>query len=124
MNRVLIGLITAYAALFAVLEVLYLPVYIGTVAVPLGALGAALTNAVLVRAAGWFTTRTTVAALPLLGWLLVVLILAAGGPGGDVLVPGDDWRSLLLFALGVVPAGIVLGRHLGSAAQRRAVSGL
>lgn len=122
MNRVMIGLLTLYAVVFAVLEVLYLPVYIGSVAVPLGALGAALTNAALSRAAGWFTARTSIAAVPLLGWLTTVLILASGGPGGDILVPGN-WRALLLLGLGLLPAGVVLGGHLGSAATRRAVSG-
>ncbi|MGZ4532917.1 MAG: hypothetical protein ACXVXP_11265 [Mycobacteriaceae bacterium] len=122
MNRLLIALLTGYAVVFAVLEVLYLPVYIGTVAVPFGALGAALTNAMLVHAAGWFTTRTSAAALPVIGWLVAVLVLSSGGPGGDVLVP-NDWRALLLFGLGLLPAAVVLGRHLGGASARRAVSG-
>lgn len=121
MNRLLIGLLTAYSVVFAVLEVLYLPVYVGAVPVPVGAFAAALTNAALVHAAGWFTTRTAVAAAPMIAWLLTVLVLASGGPGGDVLVPGD-WRALLLFGLGLVPAGILLGGHLGRAAQRRALS--
>jgi hypothetical protein len=121
-NRLLIALLTGYAVVFAVLEVLYLPVYIGTVAVPFGALGAALTNAMLVYAAGWFTTRTSVAALPVIGWLVAVLVLSSGGPGGDVLVP-NDWRALLLFGLGLLPAAVILGRHLGGASARRAVSG-
>jgi hypothetical protein len=122
MNRLLIGLLAVYAAVFAVLEVLYLPVYIGGVAVPFGALAAALTNAGLVHAAKWFTTRTSIAAIPVLAWLVAVLIMASGGPGGDVLVPGD-WRILLLFGLGLLPAGVILGGHMGTSATQRAVSG-
>ncbi len=122
MNRLMIGLLGVYAVVFAVLEVLYLPLYIGSVAAPFGALGAALTNAGLAHFAGWFTTRTSVAAIPVLAWLVAVLIMASGGPGGDVLVPGD-WKALLLFGLGLLPAGVVLGRHMGGSAAQRAVSG-
>ncbi len=122
MNRLLIGLLAVYAVVFAVLEVLYLPVYIGSVAAPFGAVGAALTSAGLAHAAGWFTTRTSIAAIPVLAWLVAVLIMASGGPGGDVLVPGD-WRVLLLFGLGLLPAGVVLGGQMGRSAARRAVSG-
>lgn len=121
MNRLMIGLLSAYSVIFAVLEVLYLPVYLGTVAVPFGALGAALSNAALVHAAGGFTTRTAASAAPVLAWLVTVLVLASGGPGGDVLVPGD-WRTLLLFALGLLPAAVILGGRLGSSVARRAVS--
>jgi hypothetical protein len=101
MNRLMIGLLAVYAVVFAVLEVLYLPLYIGRVAAPFGALGAAI---------------------PGLAWLVAVLIMASGGPGGDVLVPGD-WKALLLFGLGLLPAGVVLGRHMGGSAAQRAVSG-
>ncbi len=121
MNRLSNALLTVYSVVFAALEVLYLPVYIGAVAVPFGALAAALTNAGLTHAAGWFTSRTSVAALPVLGWLVAVLILASGGPGGDVLVPGD-WTALALFGLGLLPAGVMLGRHMGASAVQRAVS--
>ena len=121
MNRLLIGLLSVYAVVFAVLEVLYTPVYIGAVPAPFGAVAAAVTNTGLVYAAGWFTTRTLVVAIPLLAWLVTVLILASGGPGGDVLVPGD-WKALLLLGLGVLPAGVMLGRHMGASAVQRAVS--
>lgn len=122
MNRVLIGLLTAYSVVFAVLEVLYLPVYVGSIAVPAGAFGAAVSNVALTQAAGWFSTRTAVVAAPVLAWLVTVLILASGGPGGDVLVPGD-WKALALFMLGLAPAGILLGRHMSRSALQRAVSG-
>ncbi len=121
MNRLLIGLLSVYAVVFAVLEVLFTPVYIGSVPAPVGAVAAAVTNAGLVYAAGWFTTRTLIVATPLLAWLVTVLVLASGGPGGDILVPGD-WKALLLLGLGVLPAGVMLGRHMGASAVQRAVS--
>jgi len=116
-----VALLVVLSALVAVLEVLYLPVHLGAVAVPLGALAAAVTNPVLVLAAGEGTTRTAVAGAPLAGWVLTVLLLTFGGPGGDVLVP-NDWRALVLLALGVVPAALVLGGHLGRSALLRAQS--
>lgn len=115
-----VGLV-ALGVLVAVIEVLLLPVHVGTVAVPVGALAALVTNPVLVAAAGERTTRTSVAAAPLGAWVLTVLATATSGPGGDVLLLGD-WRALLLLVLGVVPAALVLGRHAGRAALQRAQS--
>ncbi|WP_127782258.1 hypothetical protein [Rhodococcus sp. X156] len=122
MTRLCLGLLVLYAAVLAVLESLFLPVYVGVVPLPVGAFAAALTNAGLVWLAGRLTPRTGVAALPLVGWVLVVLALATGGPGGDQ-VPPQDWRLMALFGFGVVPAVVVLGGHLGEAARQRAVSG-
>lgn len=121
MNRLLIGLLALYAVVFAVLEVVFTPVYIGAVPAPFGAVAAAVTNTGLTWAATQFARRTSIAAIPLAAWVVTVLVLASGGPGGDVLVPGD-WKALLLFGLGVVPAGVLLGRHMGATAVRRAVS--
>ena len=113
--------LVALAVLVAVLEVLYLPVHVGTLVVPAGAIAAVVTNPLLVAAAGERTTRTTVAAAPLGAWVLTVLLLAFPGPGGDVLLL-NDWRALLLLVLGVVPAALVLGRHVGRSAVQRAQS--
>lgn len=110
---VLLGIITA------VLEVLYLPVRVGAVPVPVGAVAAAVTNAVLVWAAGERSLRLGVAAAPLGAWVLVVLGCAFSGPGGDVLLV-DDWRALLLLVAGVVPASLVLGVLMGRAGTARA----
>ena len=114
-------LLVVLAVLVAALEVLYLPVRAGTVAVPVGAFAALVTNPVLVWAAGDRTTRTVVAAAPLGAWLLTVLLLSFNGPGGDVLLL-NDWRALVLLVLGVVPAVVVLGRHVGRSAVQRAHS--
>jgi len=111
--------LVALSVLVAVLEVLYLPVHVGAVAVPVGALAAAVTNPVLVWAAAEGTDRTLVAAAPLGAWLLTLGVLVVPGPGGDVLLVGD-WRALALIVLGVVPATLVLGGHVGTSAVRRA----
>lgn len=109
------------AVLLAVLAVVFLPVRVGSVPVPVGALLAAVTNPLLVRSAAARTSRASVAAVPLVAWLVTVFALAGGGPGGDVLVLGD-WRALLLVGAGVLPAALVLGGHLGRSAGRRAQS--
>lgn len=109
------------AVLLAVVAVLFLPLRVGGTAVPVGALVAAVSNALLVRAAGARSSSTAVAAAPLAAWLLTVLALATGGPGGDVLVLAD-WRALLLLGAGVLPAVLVLGGHLGRSVVRRAQS--
>ena len=114
-------LLAVLAVLVAVLEVLYLPVRAGTVAVPVGAFAALVTNPLLVWAAGERTTRTSVAVAPLGAWVLTVLLLSFNGPGGDVLLL-NDWRALVLVALGVVPAVVVLGLHVGRSAVQRAHS--
>lgn len=101
------------AALLGVVEVAFLPLYLGAVPLPLGALLAALTNALAVLALAPLFRRTAVVGTPLAAWLLVVLGLGAGGPGGDTMLVGD-WRALLLLGLGVVPAALLLGRHLGT----------
>lgn len=113
-----IGLVLL-AVVTAVLEVLYLPVRVGAVPVPLGAVAAVLTNVGLVWAAGERSPRLTVAAAPLGAWVLVVLGCAFSGPGGDVLLV-DDWRALLLLVAGVVPASLVLGVLMGRAGTARA----
>lgn len=114
----LVGLVLL-AVITAVLEVLYLPVRVGAVPVPVGAAAAVLTNVGLVWAAGERTLRLTVAAAPLGAWVLVVLGCAFSGPGGDVLLV-DDWRALVLLVAGVVPASLLLGVLMGRAATARA----
>ncbi|QDQ97221.1 hypothetical protein [Tomitella fengzijianii] len=96
------------------ISVFFLPLWVGSVPVPLVILGAAFANLGLVMLAARFTDRTLLIATPLIGWLVVYLLAAAGGPGGDGVLP-SDWRALLLLFVGLVPAGI----HLGNRALAR-----
>ena len=114
-DAVLFGLLLLDAAILAVLELLYLPLYLGSVQFPVTAAVAAVTTPLLVAAAGKISARRRVAGAPLLVWFLVVLIFGVFGPGGDVVLLGSDWRTLLLLGGGALPSatmlGIVLGKH-------------
>ena len=118
---VVVAVVVLDAVVVGVLSVLLLPVHLGSVAVPVGALVAAVGNLLAVRALAPLTTRTLVVGLPLLAWVLVVLGLASSGPGGDTLLVAD-WRALLLLAAGLVPAALALGRHLASSAVAAGVA--
>ncbi|UGT64254.1 hypothetical protein [Nocardia asteroides] len=97
------------ALLTLVLEVLYLPTYLGAVAFPLSALIAGAVNVGLVYAAGTVSDRAGLRLLPLLVWTLGFLICATSGPGGDVLL-GSNWQTLLLLFCGLIPPMIYVAR--------------
>jgi hypothetical protein len=115
--RLQLALLVVDAALLAVVELFYLPLRLGPryggVMLPLTVLLAAVTTPLLVRAAGRFSARVRVAGAPLAAWVLTVLVFGVAGPGGDVLLPSDV-RSVLLLVVGLLPAGVVLGRLAGS----------
>ncbi|WP_067652849.1 hypothetical protein [Nocardia harenae] len=97
------------ALLTLVLEVLYLPSYIGSVAFPISAVIAGAVNVGLVYAAGTVSSRVGLRLLPLLVWTLGFLICATSGPGGDVLL-GSNWQTLLLLFCGLVPPMVYVAR--------------
>jgi hypothetical protein len=110
LGGVLAAVLVFDGLLSLVLEVLYLPLYLGTTPFPITAAVAAVVNVVLVRAMGVVVTRPAAMSLPLLAWLLGFLICASAGPGGDVLLT-DNWPTPLLLASGAVPAGFYLFRR-------------
>lgn len=107
LGPVLIVVLIVNAVITLVLEVLYLPFYFGSVAVPVAALIAAPVNVALVWAAATVTTRPTVLFLPIAAWLGAFLIAASRGPGGDVPLR-SDLPTLLLFLCGTVAPLIYL----------------
>jgi len=115
---VILALLAVDGILSAVAGALLLPAYLGSIPFPISALISGLVNAALVWAAGRWTTSARLAALPLWTWLLTVLAMAAGGPGGDVIFDERGvmaYSPLLLLAAGALPPGWVLW-------QRRAKS--
>ncbi len=62
--------------------------------------------------ASWYARGGLGTASPLLVWLGTVLLFSTFGPGGDVLLLGD-WRTLVLFAAGVLPGAITAGGLVG-----------
>lgn len=99
------------ALLLAVVELLYLPLWIGAVPFPITVALAAVSTPWLVRGAAALGGPPWVAAVPLVAWLVALLGFGIAGPGGDVLLPAD-WRSLLLMAGGIFPGAVALGRAL------------
>ncbi len=99
------------AVLLAAVELLYLPLRIGAVPVPITILLAAVTTPWLVRSAARLGAGGVVAASPLVMWVLGMLVLGMAGPGGDVLLP-VHWRSLVLLGAGMFPGAVALGRSL------------
>ena len=93
----------------AVVELLYLPLRVGAVPLPITILLAAVSTPWLVRSTAELGGPRMLAAVPMLLWVLALGVLGVAGPGGDVLL-GDDWRSTLLVAGGTIPAAVALGR--------------
>lgn len=117
-DAVLLGFLLLDAAILAVVELLYLPLYIGPVQFPIAAAVAAVTTPLLVAAAGWISARRRVAGAPLVVWFSVVLIFGVFGPGGDVVLLGSDWRTLLLLGGGALPSAMMLGIVLSKQAAK------
>jgi len=121
----LTGIVLATLALLLV-EVLFLPLRLDGTALPdvhsfplpVTIVLPLLTMPWLTRAAARVAPILPVAGAPLIVWLLGFGVLAAGGPGGDVVVLGDV-RTVALLAAGTLPAAIALGKVLGTAAVER-----
>ncbi|MFY9805928.1 MAG: hypothetical protein WCB57_05895 [Pseudonocardiaceae bacterium] len=107
--RITLVVLVFDAFALAAVELLYLPLRVGAVPVPITILLAAVTTPWLVRSAAELGGPRAVAAVPLVVWVLALGVLGLGGPGGDVLLPAD-WRSVLLLGGGIFPAAVVLGR--------------
>ncbi|HEX2301393.1 MAG TPA: hypothetical protein VHH34_23325 [Pseudonocardiaceae bacterium] len=99
------------AVLLAAVELLYLPLRVGVVPLPLTILLAAVSTPWLVRNAAALGGPAWTAAAPLVVWVVALLVFGVAGPGGDVLLPAY-WRSLLLMAAGIFPGAVALGRVL------------
>ena len=111
---VVFAVLVVDAVVLAVLELLYLPLRLdgrvlpdlGSAPLPLSVLVAVVTTPVLVAVAVRVAGRR-LAAVPLVCWLLVLMVLGLAGPGGDLLLIGD-WRALLLLAGGALPGMLVV----------------
>ncbi|MET4611462.1 hypothetical protein ABIC28_002451 [Rhodococcus sp. PvR044] len=118
LDSAILGLLMFDGALTAVLAVLFLPTYLGSVAFPISALAAGVVNVLLVLGARTVTDRASMAALPLVGWFLGFVLCMFGGPGGDALLLASP-LTLVLFGLAVVPAGLLLLRFASEDAVAR-----
>ena len=71
--------------------------------VPVAAIVLILLNFAIARAAGWAMGRRTAAAVPVLLWAVVALVLSIGRSEGDLIVPGT--LPGYLFIIGGLAAG-------------------
>jgi hypothetical protein len=112
---VILSVLAFDGVLSAVLGALLLPLYVGSIPVPISALASGLVNAALVWAALQWTSAPRVAALPLWTWLATVAALTLGGPGGDIVFGGAgimQFAPVIFVVVGAAPPGYVLWRHV------------
>jgi hypothetical protein len=108
-----LALLTLDGVITALIGAFFLPLRIGTVPFPLSALVVGLVNAALVWAARQWTDSGRLAASPLWAWLVTLIVLTLGGPGGDVVFGGRDvmaYGVLIYTVVGVAPAACLLWR--------------
>jgi hypothetical protein len=96
----------------AVLECFLVPLRIGTVSVPVALLVAVVGNVALTRAMYRVTGNRVAAAVPVVGWLVLVLVFASRTSEGDLVVPGT-WPGLLFLFGGTIAGAATLGRTVG-----------
>jgi hypothetical protein len=121
--RITLMVLVFDAVALAAVELAYLPLRLGAMPLPITILLAAVSTPWLVCSAAELGGPRSVAAVPLVVWLLALGVLGVAGPGGDVLLPAD-WRSVLLLAGGLFPAAVVLGRELAGIPRTGAGGGL
>ncbi len=117
------------AALLATMELFFLPLRLDGVVLPrlgdipflISVVLAAVTTPLLVTHAATLVPRK-LATVPLLAWLVTLLVLGLGGPGGDIVLLAD-WRALVLLVAGALPAAVALGGTLASGDKRRRAAG-
>ncbi|GAB3454738.1 hypothetical protein [Actinophytocola sediminis] len=120
-DRLLVVLLMLDAVVLAVVQLMFLPLSfdgyllpnLDGFPLPLMAALAAVTNPLLVSLAARLSRRMAVAAAPLLAWIATIAVVGMFGPGGDLLLT-EDWRSLVLFAAGALPAAVMLGKVLAN----------
>ncbi|GAA0513685.1 hypothetical protein GCM10011581_04500 [Saccharopolyspora subtropica] len=116
-DGVVFGFLLLDAVLLALIELLFLPSYIGAVQFPITAAVAAVTTPLLVAEAARISPRRRVAGAPLVVWFATVFVVGMFGPGGDVVLLGNDWRTLLLIGGGALPGALMLGIVMGRRAR-------
>lgn len=101
-------LVALCGALSALVEALLVPLYAGTVIVPVAVVLALAGNLTLPRLAHVLVPRTAAAVAPLLAWLAVMLVFLAGRPEGDVVFPGSPTGAVWVF-YGMLFGGVLAG---------------
>ena len=99
--------------LSAIIGAFFLPLYLGSIPLPVSGLISGVLNAALVWAALQWAPTPRIAALPLWTWLVTGLGLTLGGPGDDIVLGGVGILQLapvLFVVLGGGPPAYLLWR--------------
>ena len=104
---VVLGLLTLDGFIAVWVEALFLPLYIGTTAVPMTIAVAALGNYLLIWAASTIAPRGITPFLPVIAWGAGMVILLGGGPGGDVVL-WPSWQTVMFCMAGLASALIFM----------------
>ena len=110
------------AAWLAVVEVLWLPLRVGGVLLPLSVPAAVLGNLLLVAAVQRLSRSRLVAVLPAVVWLVIALAASQRRAEGDLLITGGGVSGAINIAfllLGVVSAAFAAGRVLAGPRRPR-----
>lgn len=104
-DRLILAVLAVDGFVVAVLEVLYLPTYLGGAQFPISILVAAVVNVALVLVTTRITQRGVLVLAPLLAWVLGLVVCMMQVPGGSiVLTQTEHTRTLLLLLMGLGPA--------------------
>jgi hypothetical protein len=104
-----VAVLCGCALLAALLALFLVPVYAGTVVVPVAVAVALATNIVLPRMARALVPTTGAAMLPFASWLIVVIAVGTfPRPEGDVVLPGGG-GALQWVSYGVLLGGALAG---------------
>jgi hypothetical protein len=95
------------AVLAAVLEVLLVPLYVGSALVPITLLLAALTMVGIPFLIYDLARSLALAGLPVLLWAVTIIVLSSSRPEGDVLLPGGGGVQIVSYAL--LLGGVAVG---------------
>ncbi|MDQ2748207.1 MAG: hypothetical protein ABI775_04760 [Pseudonocardiales bacterium] len=104
-----IALLCGCAVLSALLALFLVPLYAGSVLVPVAVLVAVASNVALPRLARSLVASTTATVLPFAFWLVSVIVVGLlPRPEGDVVLPGGN-GALQWVSYGVLLGGAVAG---------------
>ncbi|ULP35610.1 hypothetical protein MJO55_20465 [Mycolicibacterium rufum] len=126
LRPLVLGVLAVDGVLSALMAVFFLPLRVGGVPLPISAVLSGALNVALVWVALQWTSSPRLAALPLWTWLATVLLCTFGGPGDDIVFGGSglmEYASVLLIAVGALPAGWLLSRRRAAAPSAGAGSG-
>jgi hypothetical protein len=111
---VVVGIVAGFIGLIEATALIRL----GAVHISVGALISGVANLAIGLLAIWGLGSRDAAALPALGWFVMLAVALFGPrPGGDILLPGSGWDVVSFVVAGAVGAALAaaLGRRVTAA---------